>query len=87
MFGYYNPQNYIAVVNDRIDELNRKVVLTLQYVQNLEQELLSGWITIPNGDWLDTNCGQHIADLRQDVNTLLRNVIDLSNLIASLSRK
>jgi hypothetical protein len=37
MFGYYNPQNYTAAVSNRIDELNKKLVYSLQHVEILEQ--------------------------------------------------
>jgi hypothetical protein len=50
MFGYYNPQNYAATVSNRIDELNKKLVYTLQHVEILEQLLINGGISIPNAD-------------------------------------
>jgi hypothetical protein len=54
MFVYYNPQNYTTAMSNRIDELNKKVVYTLQHVEVLEQLLLSGGISIPNGDGSQT---------------------------------
>jgi hypothetical protein len=81
MFGYYNPQNYAAAVSNRIDELNKKVVYTLQHVEILEQLLLSGGISIPNGDGSKTNYNQQMQTLKEDFNTLTSFIYNVRSMI------
>jgi hypothetical protein len=81
MFGYYNPQNYAAAVSNRIDELNKKVVYTLQHVEVLEQLLLNGGISIPNGDGSETNYNQQIQTLQNDFSTLSSLVYNVRSMI------
>jgi hypothetical protein len=81
MFGYYNPQNYAATVSNRIDELNKKLVYSLQHVEILEQLLINAGISIPNADGSETSYEQQIQTVKDDINTLTNFILNVRSMI------